>query len=255
MATLLLEDNFNYLNTNLWRTTLPWGDRERVNKGEFQYYEDNAITFKRVGIANSNKKILRITATNGYESGTVGAEYKSGFLTTNEYDNPETKGFRHKYFYAEIRAKVPKGEGFWPAFWLLADGRTGPSWDGTYLFPPEIDVMEILGGTTKILRMHTHANLANDSSDDDDGDGADATVRYMHSSYNKFAVDWQSDFIRFYFNNVLKFEVVTPAQLKLYEMYINLNLAVGGWAGTPDESKFPTHFDIDYLRVYDVKPT
>lgn len=254
MATLLLEDNFNYLDTNLWRTTLPWGDRERVNKGEFQYYEDDAITIRRAGIPNNKQHILRITATNGYDSGTVGADYKSGFLTTNEYDSPLTKGFRHKYFYAELSAKIPKGAGLWPAFWLLADGRTGPSWDGTYLWPPEIDIMEVLCDNTKLLRLHSHANSTNDANVDDDGDGQNVTVRYMHSRFNKFAIDWQSDFITWYFNDQEVFQVVTPTQLTLYDMYININLAIGGWAGTPDESAFPAHFDLNYLRVYDVKP-
>lgn len=253
MATLLLEDNFSSLNTNLWRTTLPWGDRERVNKGELQYYADNAITIKRAGLLGSSR-YLRITATNKYNSGVAGANYKSGFITTNEYDHPETKGFRHKYFYVEMSAKLPNGRGLWPAFWLLADGRTGPSWEGTYLWPPEIDIMEVLCDNTKLLRLHSHANAANNSGTDNVQAGLNVVTPAMHSKFHKYALDWQANFITWYFDNKKVLQIPTPTQMTLYEMYININLAVGGWAGVPDESKFPAYFDIDYLRVYNVKP-
>src|SRR5262249_51264715 len=79
--------------------------------------------------------ILTITAQPtdpalGQYFGNVGdLPYTSGLLTTNGT-------FAQTYGYWEIRAQVPSGDGLWPAFWLLPTN---------YYWPPEIDIMEVLG--------------------------------------------------------------------------------------------------------------
>src|SRR5262249_25280719 len=80
---------------------------------------------------------LRITATN---SPFAGKNYTSGAMTT--YGS-----FSQAYGYFEARAKVPKGYGFWPAFWMLG---VDQSW------PPEIDIYEILGKDTTTVHQTLH---------------------------------------------------------------------------------------------------
>src|SRR5260221_3096137 len=67
-------------------------------------------------------------------------EYISGILTTQGW-------FSQKYGYFEIRAKIPIGNGVWPAFWMLAD-------DGGW--PPELDVLEGRGQRIGDMAMTTH---------------------------------------------------------------------------------------------------
>jgi beta-glucanase (GH16 family) len=196
---------------------------------------------------------LRLTATKGFVSaqqckgGKFDLQYNSGTITTagcNQYETgPECSSLRkfsQAFGYFEIKAKLPKGKGLWPAFWLIpADS----SW------PPEIDVMEVLGHETS--KVYTTYHYLNDA-------GAHRSVTNSHSgvdlanSFNIFGVDWQPTKLIWYLNGREIFRHV-GANITHKPMYILINLAVGGtWPGDPDESTpFPSTMEVDYVRVYE----
>jgi serralysin len=133
---------------------------------------------------------------------------------------------------------MPKGRGLWPAFWLLPTDR---SW------PPEIDVLEFLGNDMTTLHTNAHSKASGKHGD------APVVVRVPDASagFHRYAVDWESDQIRWYFDGVEVARAPTPADMHK-PMYMLVNLAVGGnWPGSPDASTgFPAMLAINWIRAY-----
>ncbi len=213
-----LGDGFNTstLSTTRWSTSYPSG-----NGGEEQYYGPNA--FK---LANS---ILSIYAT---QDRAYGYQNTSGII--------HTKGkFAQMYGRFEIRTKIPKGKGFWPAFWLL------PS---TPDFPVEIDVFENLGKDTHTIYLSNHYKGM-------DGSNQHTTIRYyspldLSADFHTFRLDWTSTRLTWYLDG--KQLYTTTEHVPHEPMFILANLAVGGtWGGYPDSTThFPGIMQIHYVRVY-----
>ena len=167
-------------------------------------------------------------------------DYTSGMISTGSDTNLSTPPrFQYQYGYMEIRAKVPSGNGLWPAFWSLP---TDQSW------PPEIDAMEILGGSPSTNHMSLHYR---DSSGALGTAGSDFTGPDFSSDWHTFGVDWEPDAVVWYLDGVELFRYTNAENIPNKPMYLLANLAVGGWAGSPDASTvFPSDYQIDYVRVW-----
>jgi beta-glucanase (GH16 family) len=160
-----------------------------------------------------------------------GYPYTSGIITTQ-------KGFNQQYGYFEIRARLPAGQGLWPAFWLLP---------ATPNVPWEIDVFELHGHLPDNIYMANHWL-------DGNGEHDWVTRRYrgpdFTADFHTFAVEWNADEIIWYVDDVPRGRTRNgvPAQ----PMFLLANLAVGGtWPGFPDETTpFPSSMEIDYIRVW-----
>ncbi len=156
--------------------------------------------------------------------------YISGMVTTRGR-------FTQRYGYFEISAKVPSGRGMWPAFWgLPADG----SW------PPEIDVMEILGHEPSKIHMTSHWGvLPLHLSRATDWEGPD-----FSASFHRFGIEWSPRQLRWYVDDTLRAK--TTEGIPQRPFYWLLNLAVGGtWPGYPDsETVFPAEFQIERMRAW-----
>ena len=173
-------------------------------------------------------------------------EYTSGMIssgrTTNLLSTPPK--FQFKYGYMEMRAKLPKGTGLWPAFWTL------PSSHG---WPPEIDVMESRGDRPTDVNVGVY--------------NKDATGKTVHGSvwvtgladytadFHTFAVDWQPTHLSYYIDGVERIRVTDPVRIPTEPMYVLANLAVGGnWPGSPDATTpFPSELEIDWIHVFERK--
>lgn len=170
-----------------------------------------------------------------------GQSYTSGMITTNHE-------FSQTYGYFEMRAQMPKGQGLWPAFWLLPE-------DGSW--PPELDVMEMLGNQTSTLHTTVHSQTGGqDQLSATHFQTTDAVaVADMSTGFHTYGVDWEPDTITWYFDGREVFKAATPADMHK-PMYMVANLAVGGdWPGSPDASTlFPATMQIDYLRAYAADP-
>jgi hypothetical protein len=158
-----------------------------------------------------------------------GFYYLSGLITTQP-------SFRQTYGYFEMRAKLPRGKGVWPAFWMLP---ADLSW------PPEIDIMESIGDPSTVY-VTAHSNHVK---------GQGVEVKTDPDGFNTFAVAWDKDQLVWFVNGREVKRQPTPADMHK-PMYLLANVALGGdWAGAPDQTTpFPARMQIDYIRAYRFAP-
>ncbi|WP_406079050.1 family 16 glycosylhydrolase [Micromonospora sp. NBC_00858] len=240
--TLTWSDEFNEPagsgpDRSKWRHDIGgsgWGNNER------QYYTDSNRNAAMDGDGN-----LVITARRE-NSGNLRChygrcEYTSARLLTAGL-------FTQKYGRFEARMKLPRGQGLWPAFWMLG----GMSWPDR----GEIDIMENIGREPRDVHGTLHGPGYS-------GGGA-ISSRYVlpgdrafTDEFHTFGVDWAPKSISWYVDGVTYAEK-TPEDLGgapwvfNHPFFMILNLAVGGhWPGHPDNStQFPQRLLVDYVRVW-----
>jgi beta-glucanase (GH16 family) len=166
----------------------------------------------------------------------------------------KTQGkFSQAYGRFEARIKMPRGQGIWPAFWMLGDDIASAGWPQC----GEIDIVENLGSEPSIA----HGTIHGPGYSGEHGIGSPFTLpvgKQFSDSFHVFAVEWEPKQIRFYVDEHL-YATRRPSDLPrgarwVYDhpFFILLNLAVGGnWPGNPDSTtEFPQRMLIDYVRVY-----
>ena len=124
-----------------WQAHYPWG--ARTNTGELEYYLDPQTpedgpsrgSFDPFDVRGGHLAITARAVPPEARRATQQMPYVSGLLTT-------APSFAFTYGYLEMTAEIPAGRGLWPAFWLLPK---------RLAWPPEIDVMEVLGGRHETL--------------------------------------------------------------------------------------------------------
>jgi hypothetical protein len=146
-----------------------------------------------------------------------------------------------KYGYFEARLKVLAGQGMWPAFWLLGKV-SAPGVN-------EIDIHEILGQTPSTVYMTVHWGADYNSGHKSDGSSWQGPD--FSADYHVFGLEWNLDSIIWTIDGVER-KRHTGDGVPQVEMYIILNLAIGGtWPGSPDSTTpFPGLYQIDYVRAY-----
>jgi beta-glucanase (GH16 family) len=167
----------------------------------------------------------------------------------------KTQGkFSQAYGRFEARIKVPRGQGIWPAFWMLGDDIEKPGWPAC----GEIDIMENIGKEPALV----HGTIHGPGYSGADGIGTPCALpgdQRFADDFHIFAVEWEPNTIRFYVDDHL-YATRTPADLPKgtkwvydYRFFLLLNVAVGGgWPGDPDASTvFPQTMLVDYVRVYE----
>lgn len=202
-----------------------WHGRTHANR-ELEYYASDTVEVK--------DGLLRLTAREvppERRKETAGLPYASGMI--------EGSGkFAQQYGWFEMRAKLPAGKGYWPAFWLLP---------ATRKWPPEIDILEVLGHEPDVAYFTTHWRREGRQlgSDGHKGKGPD-----LSADFHTFAVDWEPGLVVWYVDGVERAR--TNKGVPDEPMYVIVNLAIGGdWPGNPDATtKFPQTMLVDYVRVY-----
>lgn len=165
-------------------------------------------------------------------------EYTSGILTTQGE-------FSQKYGYFEIRAKIPVGDGVWPAFWLLAD-------DGGW--PPEIDVLEGRGQETGDMVMTTHWRIR--ATGAVQSCGFDFLVPDASRGFHDYGVLWTKDRLVYYIDRRPVSDIKVPVGFD-DPMYMIVNLAMGakyfkGVGAVDANSPVTVAFEIDRISVYQI---
>jgi beta-glucanase (GH16 family) len=210
-----------------WRTAFIGGDRTLPNNHEVEWYQDAGPG----GPFRVINDVLEISAAP--EAGLPqGMTHRSGLITSQHL-------FKQLYGYFEMRAQLPLGRGLWPGFWLLP---TDGSW------PPEIDVMEMLGHAPGIYYASLHARPPG-------GQPLDETTAVpapdLSAGFHVFGVSWRPDRIQFYLDDILVHESATPADMHRW-MYLLANLAVGGegsWPGQAGPAQSGV-FRISWIRAW-----
>lgn len=242
---LVWEDNFDGDSLDLNNWNYETHEPGWVNNELQEYTSDS----RNIYVKDGNLVLKGIK-----EETEDGVKYTSGKVTTqNKRD--------YKYGRFEARLKVPKGQGLWPAFWMMP---TDENLYGSWPRCGEIDIMEVLGhepekayGTIHYGNPHKESQgsytLSGESFADD---------------YHVFAVEWEPNEMRFYIDGKLYHkvndwftkqeggdEITYPAPFD-QTFYLQFNLAIGGtWPGNPDETTDfeNAEYKIDYVRVYQLE--
>lgn len=171
-----------------------------------------------------------------------GASYTSASLTS-----------RANWTYAriEVRAKLPKGRGTWPAIWTLGTNIGQVGWPTC----GEIDIMENIGREPNIV----HGTLHGPGYSGGQGPTASFTgPTPFADDFHVFAIEWEPATIRWYVDGNL-YSTRNASDLPGgarwvfdHGFFILLNVAVGGdWPGNPDDTTaLPQEMVVDWLRVY-----
>jgi beta-glucanase (GH16 family) len=152
--------------------------------------------------------------------------WTSGVVTTQDHVD-------FTYGYVQVVAQIPKGDGFWPALWLLPQNGE---------WPPEIDIMENFGNDTSNVYLTNHPVgapqqelIVNTGTD-------------LSTGYHTFAVDWEPGAITWYVDGQAKYTVTSG--VPNMPMYFIANLAIDGTPGraNPDAST-PSSASLDIKSV------
>jgi beta-glucanase (GH16 family) len=165
-----------------------------------------------------------------------------------------------KYGRMDIRAKLPQGQGIWPAIWMLPT-----EWKyGGWPLSGEIDIMEAINSNTGTNGSKVYGTLHyGDLYPNNKNEGTSTTPSTnIWDNFHNYTVEWQRGEIRFYVDNIhyatqtkkgwyTKGSTVDGAPFdQLFHMILNIAVG-GGWPGNPDSKTiFPQEMQVDYVRVY-----
>ncbi|MBP1756185.1 MAG: endo,3(4)-beta-glucanase [Firmicutes bacterium] len=241
--TLLWNDEFNdaSLNTDIWNYEPHepgWTNnelQEYTTSTDNVYTKDGSLIIKAIKTTDAAGKDY-------YTSGKITTQNKQDFT----------------YGKIVVSAKVPRGQGLWPAIWMMP---TVQEKYGEWPKCGEIDILEVLGnqvdtayGTIHYGEPHAQQQGTYVLKDTTFADG-----------FHEFSVEWEPGEMRFYIDgNLYKtvndwFTAVQGEAEKPYPapfnqpFFVQLNLAVGGnWPGNPDATTDfnNANFEVDYVRVY-----
>ncbi|MFF6996780.1 ricin-type beta-trefoil lectin domain protein [Streptomyces sp. NPDC008313] len=216
---------------------------DNVSNHERQYYTSGN---KNAALDGQGHLVITARRENpsDYQCWYGRCEYTSARLNTSGK-------FTSTYGHVEARMKIPRGQGMWPAFWMLGSDIGSVGWPNS----GEIDVMENVGFEPSTVHGTIHGPGYSGSG----GIGAGYTLpggQAFADAFHTFAVDWAPDSITWTVDGTV-YQRRTPADLggKTWvfnkPFFLILNLAVGGyWPGDPDGStSFPQQLIVDEVKV------
>ncbi|WP_255517998.1 family 16 glycosylhydrolase [Fulvivirga sp. M361] len=227
-----------------------------IRNVEDQYYtgrSENARVEAGLLILESHKERIKNDAyvskeAKNWQNNREYAHYTSSSLTTKDLAE-------WTYGKIEVRAKLPKGVGLWPAVWMLGEnwGRVGWPECG------EIDIMEHVGFKKDSIFGTVHTTAFNHMKGTQVG--KTIFIEKPYDDFHTYAIDWSEDRIDFllddmvyhHFENRHETEAEWPFN---QPFHLKLNIAVGGMLGGRegvDDTIFPQRMAVDYVRVYQRK--
>jgi beta-glucanase (GH16 family) len=257
---LVWSDEFNYTGHP---DPTKWSYEEGyVRHLELQYYTVNRLENARVDGQHLLIELRKETPESFLPTSINDAWHR---YTSASINTRNTASWTYGRF--EIRAKMPRGRGTWPAIWFLSPIRT-PSIPG----PPlprradgsevegvpsdessqgEIDLMESWGSHPNQIAVHIHETP---------GPTPDTTVAVgdLYDTFHVYALEWYPDHMDFFIDD-RKIMVYTKDPVTGWAfdrpMYLIMNIACGGPdEPAPDDSNVPQLMTVDYVRVYQRVP-
>lgn len=235
MSKLLWSEEFDYTGlpqNELWNFVVAGNG---FGNDELQYYTDRP---ENVWVSDGTLKINLLLED--YEN----REYTSARINTSgKYS------FTHGR--AEIKAKIPRGKGVWPAIWMLGDAvRNGIGWPEC----GEIDIMEHTGTNQDNMVFSLHSKEHNHRLSDSqtttsamiEGVSDDFHIYEVIRKPSEiiFLVD-KKEYARFHENDCKSWPFDKP-------FFFIVNVACGGFFGGPvDKSVLPQTMEVEYIRVYE----
>ncbi|MDR3652896.1 MAG: glycoside hydrolase family 16 protein [Paludibacter sp.] len=225
---LVWQDNFNgnKLDTTSWNNQVAkpgWVNNElqRYTNGENVKQKDGKLYIEA---RNENGE---------YTSGRINTQGKRTFT----------------YGIVEMKAKLPKGTGTWPALWMLGQNIKEVGWPEC----GELDIMEHVGKQPGFI----HCTIHNPS-----GYGATPytgviEVKDLFEKFHIYSMEWTKDFITFYVDGKSVYHYQPEIKNKNNwpfdkPFFLIFNVAVGGDWGGPivDKGCFPAIMEVDWVKVY-----
>ncbi|RCW31572.1 glycoside hydrolase family 16 protein [Marinilabilia salmonicolor] len=172
------------------------------------------------------------------------AKYNTGCISTKEK-------FDFKYGRIEVKAKLSKGKGSWPAIWMMPSENKYGGWPHS----GEIDIMEHLNFDNFVYQtVHSeYVDIQNKRQNPD----YSTTASFKEGDFNTYGMEWYPDSIVFMINNKKKLtypkvEKEGAAQWPFDQpFYIILDQALGGnWVGEIIDEDLPVTMEVDWVRVY-----
>ncbi len=231
---LVWQDEFegDMLNQNDWSFEIGTGSNGWGNN-ELQYYREENTEVKDGYLIISAKK-----------EAFQGRNYTSSRIITKDKQD-------FQYGRIDIRAVTPKGQGIWPALWMLGSNFSTVGWPAC----GEIDIMEMIGGTGKDNVVHGTVHWDNNGQHASYGGHYTKPNGIFADEFHVFSIIWNETSITWLIDDV-QFHVIdiTPAGLSEFRQnfFFIFNVAVGGnWPGSPDaQTSFPQKMIVDYIRVF-----
>jgi beta-glucanase (GH16 family) len=208
-----------------WRTCHWWADRgcTIATNHEREAYQPGQVRLRdgRVELVAER----RATRTN------EGAQraFTSGMISTGPgAEGPA--GFAFRYGRVRVRARLPRGDGLWPALWLLPASRESE---------PEIDLVEVYSDAPRTAEMHLHTKVG---SLGEEWRGLDAGWHVFGLNWRKGRLDWLIDGQRRW--------TVRGRAVPATRMYLIANLAVSRRPRPTADTPSPAGMAIDWVRVW-----
>ncbi len=269
---LIFFDDFDTLDTSIWNVytkNIVDGDGKIVENG-FGYEQILKDGMRKGGywdkeqvfVENGNLIIRTVEKDGKYYTGAIDTDNK----------------FETHFGYYETRVQLPKASGIWAAFWLMCDNMGKSSTDPT-VCGAEIDIFESpyyngsssskefyqsalhMGDYGSVYKQYTRLSNASQT----------AEIEKIYDGWHTFALDWQEDYYRFYFDDMLMGEMTSSnvkEGISKLDDFLFLSVEIDGANGSAyknifpfstsitnnEDGAFPADFIVDYVKVYKTKP-
>lgn len=206
--------------------------------GEQQVYTDT--THDNARVRNGN---LVITGKKDFPNGNTTEPWSSARLITQGKMD-------FLYGKVEVRAKLPRAKGSWPAIWLMPTSSAYGAWPKS----GELDVMEHVGnnfGTVLSTVHNQNHNWTNGGQV-----SASKVIPDVDTVYHVYSMEWSADSIEFKYDNLHVLTYPNPhTDWKDWpfdqKFFLILNVAIGGgMGGTIAEGNWPDSMLVDYVHIY-----
>ena len=224
-----------------------WGYEEGyVRNGESQFYttarKENARVENGVLILECRKDSYKIPKDAPNADGKTVATYTSASIHTLGKAS-------WQYGRMEVRAKLPHGQGVWPAIWMMGDNIPKVGWPAC----GELDIMEFVGHTPDKIHGTLHWRIAGEHKSAGASTKADKPWEDIHV----YAAEWSPEKVDLYYDqtkyNTVDLKKTDDSGDNSFHkpFYMILNFALGGnWGGKVDDAVLPARFEVDYVRVF-----
>jgi beta-glucanase (GH16 family) len=153
----------------------------------------------------------------------------------------------------EVKAKLPRGKGTWPAIWMLPTDWKYGGWPAS----GEIDIMEHVGFDAGVVHGTIHTESYNHLKQTQKE--GKVVVANAQDAFHVYAINWTANKIDFLLDEKIYYSVNKGEKDTFTEwpfdqrFHLILNIAVGGnWGGMQgiDETIWPQRMEVEYVRVY-----
>ncbi|MFK7856645.1 MAG: family 16 glycosylhydrolase [Granulosicoccus sp.] len=231
------------LDRNRWKTALPWGPDEIINR-ETQYFVNifgnTSPDYDPFVFTGETLQITGIKTPDSLLAQSNNQPYLSGVITSSDY-------FEMTYGYVEMSAKVAGGQGLLSTFYLFNQDFEKNK--------PEIDILEYIGSRPDKAYQTYHYYDSNRARYASGEKHSSPTMEYsagpdLSSGFHTYGVLWEPGLIIWYIDGIETRRLTGP-RVSDEPMNIIAHLVIGSeWIGAPDEATLPAVFEIDYIRAW-----